>query len=423
MNVLHRRLLPTLIPLFLTACAGGVSKPVPQQPAATVAPVAPVEDVAMAPKLLRPARPADFWSDMRESFALPGCEADPKVLAWARTYTKQPNRFEQNVNEVLPLIVYAHKSAMNHSVAGEFALLPWVESQYRHVPGAKNRPAGMWQIMPQTARTLGLRVEKNYDERLDIAKSTESVMRMMRRYYDDLGDWRLVDVAYNAGEFGLKKKLDKQGDVGNDGGLPDVPMKAVTKEHLVKLMAIACIVRDPARFNVSLPRRDTEDALQVVQVSSPQSLAQAAKQSGLSMDDLRDFNPAYRTSKGTISASLLLPKSAADQYKLGPVAPVANAPDVVADATDAAAASLPAATKPHGKGKTKASVAKASKKASTKAAAKDEPQIVFYKVNSGESLWSIARRHQVSVDQLMKWNDLQTQAVKPGQVLKLTASR
>jgi membrane-bound lytic murein transglycosylase D len=102
---------------------------------------------------------------------------------------------------------------------------------------------------------------------------------------------------------------------------------------------------------------------------------------------------------------------------------VANAPDVVADATDAAAASLPAATKPHGKGKTKASVAKASKKASTKAAAKDEPQIVFYKVNSGESLWSIARRHQVSVDQLMKWNDLQTQAVKPGQVLKLTASR
>ncbi|HEY4294363.1 transglycosylase SLT domain-containing protein [Luteibacter sp.] len=404
MNVLNRRLLPALIPLFLTACAGNVPKPVPQQPAATVAPVEPVEDVAMAPKLLRPAQPADFWSDMRESFALPGCDADPKVLAWARTYTKSPNRFEQNVNEVLPLIVYAHKSATKHSVAGEFALLPWVESQYRHVPGAKNRPAGMWQIMPQTARTLGLRVEKNYDERLDITKSTESVMNMMRRYYDDLGDWRLVDVAYNAGEFGLKKKLDKHGGPTNDDGLPDVPMKPVTREHLVKLMAMACIVRDPARFNVSLPRRDTENTLQVVQVSSPQSLAQAAKQSGLSMNDLRDFNPAYRTTRGTVSSSLLLPKSAADQYKLGPVDAVAEAPEPVADA--------------------KPTVAKASKKSSKKKAiANDEPQIVFYKVNTGESLWSIARHHQVSVEQLMKWNDLQTQAVKPGQVLKLTAAR
>jgi len=160
----------------------------------------------------------------------------------------------------------------------------------------------------------------------------------------------------------------------------------------------------------------------VVQVSSPQSLAQAAKQSGLSMDDLRDFNPAYRTNKGTVSSSLLLPKSAADQYKLGPVGSV-DTPDTVAEVADEAVASLPAATATRGKAKTKNTVAKAAKKPTKNAAGHDEPQIVFHKVNNGESLWSIARRHQVSVEQLMKWNDLRTQAVKPGQVLKLSASR
>lgn len=417
MNGLVRRLLPTLIPLVLTACA---TTPRPVAPAVAPAPVAPVDtvqDVNMSPKLVRPAPPADFWGDMRESFAMPGCEADPQVMAWARTYTKMPNRFEQQVNEVLPLIVYAHKSAMKHSVAGEFALLPWVESQYRHVPGAKNRPAGMWQIMPQTARTLGLRVDKNYDERLDITKSTESVMSMMRRYYDDLGDWRLVDVAYNAGEFGLKKTIDKHGGPTDDEGLPDVPMKANTREHLVKLMAMACIIRDPARFNVQLPKQDRDDALQVVKVDSPQSLAQAAKQSGLSMNDLRDFNPAFRTTKGTITNTLLLPKSAADQYKLGPVDPVAEAPeasDDVADATPAKATKV---------SKTSKTVAKTTAKGKAKIAPKDDAKLIVYKVNNGESLWTIARRHQVSVEQLMKWNDLDTAAVKPGQVLKLTASR
>ncbi|UPG93127.1 transglycosylase SLT domain-containing protein [Luteibacter aegosomatissinici] len=424
MNVLVRRLLPTLIPLALTACAGTTPRmvaPVTPPPAPTS--VDTVQDVNMSPKLVRPAPPADFWGEMRDSFAMPGCEADPQVMAWARTYTKMPNRFEQQVNEVLPLIVYAHKSAMKHSVAGEFALLPWVESQYRHVPGAKNRPAGMWQIMPQTAHTLGLRVDKNYDERLDITKSTESVMSMMRRYYDDLGDWRLVDVAYNAGEFGLKKTLDKHGGPSDDDGLPDVPMKANTKEHLVKLMAIACIVRDPGRFNVQLPRQDRDDALQVVKVDSPQSLAQAAKQSGLSMNDLRDFNPAFRTTKGTVTSTLLLPKTAADQYNLGPVDPVADVPSANDDDGDATPA------KTTGKGAKSSRTAKGSKtskavaKAAPAAAKKDDAKLIVYKVNNGESLWTIARRHQVSVEQLMKWNDLDTAAVKPGQVLKLTASR
>ncbi|MDR6935189.1 transglycosylase SLT domain-containing protein [Luteibacter sp. 3190] len=420
MNAFTRRLLPTLIPMLLTACAAGMPKPLPH-PLPVVAPPAPVEDVTVSPKMMRPAQQADFWSGMRDSFAMPGCEADPQVLAWARTYTKMPNRFEQQVNEVLPLIVYAHKAAMKHSVAGEFALLPWVESQYRHVPGQKNRPAGMWQIMPQTARTLGLRVEKNYDERLDITKSTESVMNMMRRYYDDLGDWRLVDVAYNAGEFGLKKTIDRHGGPSDDDGLPDVPMKANTKEHLVKLMAIACIVRDPGRFNVSLPRQDGDDALQVVKVSTPQSLAQAAKQSGLSMDDLRGFNPAFRTTSGTVSASLLLPKSAADQYKLGPVDPVTDPADPIVDELSTAQAPVKGKKARTSKD---AAVAKAktTSRSKSKSAAADEP-LVVHKVNNGESLWSIARRHQVSVEQLMKWNDLQTQAVKPGQVLKLTASR
>ncbi|SEN01179.1 membrane-bound lytic murein transglycosylase D [Luteibacter sp. UNCMF331Sha3.1] len=423
MNRLARRLLPTIIPLLLTACAGGTPKALPHPlPTVTAAPA--VEDVTVTPKMMRPTQAADFWSGMRDSFAMQGCEADPQVLAWARTYTKMPNRFEQQINEVLPLIVYAHKSAMKHSVAGEFALLPWVESQYRHVPGQKNRPAGMWQIMPQTARTLGLRVEKNYDERLDITKSTESVMSMMRRYYDDLGDWRLVDVAYNAGEFGLKKTIDRHGGPSDDGGLPDVPMKANTKEHLVKLMAIACIVRDPARFNVSLPRQDGDDALQLVKVSSPQSLAQAAKQSGLSVNDLRDFNPAFRTEKATISANLLLPKSAADQYRLGPVDPVADTSDplIENDVADEPAPLARASRKSPKAGKS-AAVAKSKPKASAKPGSKDDVQLVVHKVNDGESLWSIARRHQVSVQQLMKWNDLQTQAVKPGQVLKLTASR
>ncbi|MBB3226883.1 membrane-bound lytic murein transglycosylase D [Luteibacter sp. Sphag1AF] len=396
----HHRLLGLLVPCVLTACAGAPQRPA--HPPQVKPPEPVVSDVDVRPKMLRAAPPEDFWAGMRESFALPGCSADPAVMSWARTYTRNPARFEQQVNEVLPLIVYAHKSAMQHGVAGEFALLPWVESQYRHVPGAKNRPAGMWQIMPQTAHTLGLRVEKNYDERLDIAVSTEAVMNMMRRYYDDLGDWRLVDVAYNAGEFGLKKKIDVHGTPPEEPAIPQLPMKANTREHLVKLMAISCVVRNPEKFNVHLPQQSLDDALQVVKVDNPQSLQTAARRSGLSMDDLREFNPAYRTTKGTIASSMLLPNSAAEQYR-DAVSSGDNAPDAAV-----AEAAAPEITAP---------------KSSTAKKAKADIAETTHRVGSGESLWTIARRHAVSVKQLMQWNDLHTQNVKPGQVLRLTASR
>jgi len=103
-------------------------------------------------------------------------------------------------------------------------------------------------------------------------------------------------------------------------------------------------------------------------------------------------------------------------------------PDPTADDADVAAADVPAKSSRKGKAAAKVSktaTAKASKNTKTKATS-DAPvknDVVIHKVDNGESLWTIARRHQVSVDQLMKWNGLQTQAVKPGQVLRLTASK
>jgi membrane-bound lytic murein transglycosylase D len=332
---------------------------------------------------------------MRASFAMDDCDADPGILQWAHTYTRIPNRFEQRINEVLPLLSYAHAAAVREGVAGEFALLPWVESQYRHVPGGRNRPAGMWQIMPVTARTLGLKVSKGYDERLDIAASTKAVMGMLRKYHDTLGDWRLADIAYNAGEFGLRKTLDTHGMPPATPAIPDIPMKAVTREHLTKLLAIACVIREPQRFNVDLPGRTSGKSLKVVAVDQPQTLDQAARQSGLSVDSLRNFNPAYRTAKATVSDSLMLPSAAATTYSVASL-----------NGNVATTSAMPS--------KYAGDDAKSDDAGPAKAAD-------VYKVRKGDTLSTIAHRHSVSVKQLMRWNGLHSQKLKLGQLLRLAS--
>ncbi|WNS75237.1 3D domain-containing protein [Bacillus sp. DTU_2020_1000418_1_SI_GHA_SEK_038] len=45
-----------------------------------------------------------------------------------------------------------------------------------------------------------------------------------------------------------------------------------------------------------------------------------------------------------------------------------------------------------------------------------------YKVKTGDTLWSISKKNQVTVQQLKSWNQLKSDIIKPNQVLKLATA-
>ena len=51
--------------------------------------------------------------------------------------------------------------------------------------------------------------------------------------------------------------------------------------------------------------------------------------------------------------------------------------------------------------------------------ARPKRKMVRYKVRSGDNLWTIARRHNVHVKDIKRWNGLSSNNLKPGQVLKI----
>ena len=145
------RILPAALRALLAACANAPLQPVAgpvEIPSPVPAPVAPVPDIESP---AAQTAGADVWTRLRGSFAMPGCDADPAVLGWARRYTRHPKQFESQLQAVLPRLVYVQKVAEDYDVAGEFVLLPWVESHFRPIAARKHRPAGMWQLMPVTA--------------------------------------------------------------------------------------------------------------------------------------------------------------------------------------------------------------------------------------------------------------------------------
>ncbi len=61
----------------------------------------------------------------------------------------------------------------------EIRYLPFVESSYNPTAYSKAGAAGMWQIMPRTARTLGLELSATIDERLDPEAATHAAARYL----------------------------------------------------------------------------------------------------------------------------------------------------------------------------------------------------------------------------------------------------
>lgn len=66
---------------------------------------------------------------------------------------------------------------------------------------------GVFQLMPGTARSLGLEVSKKRDERLDPVKNIDAGMRYLKSNHERFGDWGLATWAYHAGEGNVSKAL------------------------------------------------------------------------------------------------------------------------------------------------------------------------------------------------------------------------
>lgn len=93
----------------------------------------------------------------------------------------------------------------------ELASLPFVESAFEPRAVSSAGAAGIWQLMPDTARRFGLIVNERVDERFDVCKSTRAATAYLAVLYSYFKDWPLVLAAYNCGEGTLKRALAQSG--------------------------------------------------------------------------------------------------------------------------------------------------------------------------------------------------------------------
>ena len=437
--------------LLLAACAGNAPRiepapllsPAPVPLPAPAPPPAPVLPTAAAPL------PESPWPRLRATFELPACDYNAAVKHWTKMYAQSPREFSGSLADAMPYLLLVIDQLEKHRLPGEFAFLPYLESNYTPIATSGDRAAGIWQLMPDTALEAGLRIAPEYDGRLDIHASTLAAIDLLRQYHDEFGDWRMADMAFNAGLYKVRALL---GNRPHDGWsareLGRLAVSPGTHDHLAKLLALSCIVADPERFHVRLPEPHIDDAMVLLDLPAPIDFQLAARLAAIDLDRLRELNPGFL--HGHMPASgpfhLLIPatRRVAVEQTLGKLPQYVwrNWHEVVLKQTETvdlfamladidpvalatingtkADARLAPGTRlllPGVSKDTDLAVAEPAPAPADDMLAEPPDSLV---VHAGDTLWDIAHRYGLHVDDLLRWNGLTRNAtLRLGQHLLL----
>ena len=381
--------------------------------------------------------PRTLWTRIRDGFLLePAVETNPRVDQQRLYFASQPRYFEITSRRAQRYLHYVVEELDKRGMPLELALLPFVESGYNPMAYSSSHAAGIWQFIPSTGRVFALRQDDWYDGRRDITASTAAALNYLTKLNNMVdGDWLLAVAAYNCGEGCVGRAVKRNRELGLPADYWNLQLPNETMNYVPKLLALAQIINSPEEYGTVLPVLNDEPYFAQITIKRPLDLIKAAELASISSDEMKYLNPAFKHRVASPGGpyQLLIPVEQAEQFSSA----LAKLPDnervsftrytvrrgdtltQIAQRHNLSVNMLRQANEmqgslinvgqtlivPHGP---------ATQMARTPSA----PAKRTYTVQSGDSLYSIARRFNVEIKQLRAWNGVDSN-LRPGQQLTL----
>ncbi len=375
--------------------------------------------------------PADMWSYLRNGFQLP--ELDNKyVRQFEKAYAHQPRLLSGMLKRARRYLPYITEQVHKRGLPLEIALLPAVESAFKHDAYSKSHAAGLWQFIPATGKRYGLKQTFWYDGRRDVITSTRAALDYLEFLAQEFdGDWFLALSGYNAGENRIHRIRRDNKRRNRSIGYNHLKMSGETRRYVPKLIALRNIIRNPDKYGVKLPPMPKAPYFVEIEAGFQLDLGVVAALADVPEKEIHALNPGLRrwaTEPGS-SHRVLIPTAAHAQFIAGlqALAPGNRAiwtrhevtkGDVLGSISSRYNVSIDAIRRAN---KLKSDLIKIGQnllipgstvlEEQVAAFATDSPVsnpvVVKYRVSEGDTLWNIARRYAVDVSDLANWNNLQ----------------
>ena len=162
-------------------------------------------------------------------------QMNDKAISFIQTYMdKQGPELRKMKTWAKPYFNLYDAILQGNGVPVELKYLSVIESHLSSNLVSWAGAVGPWQIMPEEAKRLGLKLAP-IDERTDYQKSTQAAATILKELYIEFGDWLLVVAAYNGGAGRLRQVIRKM--KSNDFWEIQYGLPLETRNHVKKFIA------------------------------------------------------------------------------------------------------------------------------------------------------------------------------------------
>jgi membrane-bound lytic murein transglycosylase D len=209
----------------------------------------------------------------------------------------------------------ARKIFAEEGVPVDITWLGQVESAWKPKAYSWAAASGLWQFIPATGRTYGLRQNAYIDER----NSFEQATRASARHLKDLskrynGNWELAMAAYNTGAGNIDRAISRAGTANFWMIYPYIAQE--TRNYVPNILAVILIAKNPEKYGFKGIKPDAPMSYDVVQVPSSTGLQLVADATDTNVDFIRSLNPELKrdiTPRGDIY-NVRIPAGHAKQF-------------------------------------------------------------------------------------------------------------
>ncbi|MBV9575566.1 MAG: LysM peptidoglycan-binding domain-containing protein [Gammaproteobacteria bacterium] len=333
--------------------------------------LSPEHKLKLAADVIRYRNADNLWDVLREEFTLPHYENSPAVQEKIEWFMNNQDFLLRSASRAAPYLYYILQQVKKHHLPAELVLLPIIESGYNPFSRSPVGAAGIWQLMPSTASDWGIKQDWWYDGRRDVIASTRAALNYLaylQSFFE--GNWLLAIAAYDTGEGNVLSAIKRNIRDGRDTDFWSLPVAQETKDYVPSLLALAVIISKPDQYPIYFPLVHNAPYLAQVDIGEQINLKYAASLAGISYKKMMQLNSGFNRPS----------TSTKGPYKL--VLPIEN----VEQFTENLAHSP----------------------------IKHQVNWLHYKVKSGDTLASISKRFNTTINDVRKMNHLTKANLRPG---------
>ncbi|MBC7458720.1 MAG: transglycosylase SLT domain-containing protein [Bdellovibrionaceae bacterium] len=282
---MNKILLSTIIAISLSGCATGATKTaLAQDDDATNNEIEEVKDI----KLTATAQ--------NEDLEMIPVEVNEKVEMWIKYFqTRGRPHMERYLARSTRYEALMKKVLRDNKLPEDLFYIALIESGFSSSAFSHASAVGYWQFIRGTGKRYKLQINKIVDDRRDPVLATQAAAAYFKTLHDIFDSWYLSMAAYNVGEGRVIRAVKKYRtkDFWELARIKRA-LPAETDNYVPKYVAAKLIAKNPDKYGFDGIDYMTPIEFDHIKFDKPMNLRVLAEKMNVNYEDFKDLNPKFK---------------------------------------------------------------------------------------------------------------------------------